>query len=86
MWEKFYKNYYVYYVLDKKLYARNVETRRSQAVQTGLDYLNKGRSAQSTMNLAQAVQLYGKGLEALEPWLFMDLTVEPARAFTMGFM
>ena len=51
------KNYYVYYVLDKKLYARNVETRRSQAVQTGLDYLNKGRSAQSTMNLAQAVQL-----------------------------
>lgn len=26
------------------------------------------------MNLSQAAQLYGKGLEAVEPWAFMDLT------------
>ena len=69
------KNYYVYYALDKKLYARNVETKRSVILQTAMDYLNKGRDAQHTMNLSQAVQLYGKGLEAVEPWLFMDLTV-----------
>lgn len=66
-------NYYVYYSLDKKVYARNSESRRKQVVQIGLDYLQKGREAESMMNLAQAVQLYGKGLEAVEPWVFMDL-------------
>lgn len=66
-------NYYVYYSLDKKVYARNLESRRKQVVQIGLDYLQKGREAESMMNLAQAVQLYGKGLEAVEPWVFMNL-------------
>lgn len=66
-------NYYVYYSLDKKVYTRNSESRRKQVVQIGLDYLQKGREAESMMNLAQAVQLYGKGLEAVEPWVFMDL-------------
>ena len=66
-------NYYVYYSLDKKVYARNSESRRKQVVQIGLDYLQKGREAESMMNLAQAVQLYGKGLEAVEPWVFMNL-------------
>lgn len=66
-------NYYVYYSLDKKVYARNSEARRKQVLQIGLDYLKKGQEAESMMNLAQAVQLYGKGLEAVEPWLFMDL-------------
>lgn len=66
-------NYYVCYSLDKKVYARNSESRRKQVVQIGLDYLQKGREAESMMNLAQAVQLYGKGLEAVEPWVFMNL-------------
>lgn len=66
-------NYYVYYSLDKKVYARNVESRRKQVIQIGLDYLQKGQEAENMMNLAQAVQLYGKGLEVVEPWLFMDL-------------
>lgn len=68
------KNYYVYYVLDKNTYAKKSEARRRQAVQVGMDYLTKGREAENTMNLSQAVQLYGKGLEAVEPWVFMDLT------------
>ena len=67
-------NYYVYYVLDKKVYARNSEVRKRQVLQTGLDYLQKGQEAESMMNLSQAVQLYGKGLEAVEAWVFMDLT------------
>jgi hypothetical protein len=66
-------SFYVYYVLDKKKYAKNSETRRKQAIQTGLDYLQKGQDAEASMNLALAVQLYAKGLEAVEPWVFMDL-------------
>ena len=48
--------YYVYYTLDKKVYARNAESRRNQALRTGLDYLRKGQDAEAAMNLAQAVQ------------------------------
>ena len=69
-------SYYVYYVLDKNTYAKKSEARRKQTVQTGMDYLKKGREAESTMNLSQAVQLYGKGLEAVEAWTFMDLTTQ----------
>ena len=67
------ENYYVYYSLDKKVFARNSESRRKQAIRMGMDYLKKGQEAEEMMNLAQAVQLYGKGLEAVEPWVFMDL-------------
>lgn len=67
------QSYYVYYTLDKKLYAQKAAERRNKVIQTGLDYLQKGRDAESTMNLSQAVQLYAKGLEAVEPWVFMDL-------------
>lgn len=68
--------YYVYYTLDKKVYARNAESRRNQALRTGLDYLRKGQDAEAAMNLAQAVQLYGRGLSAVEPWTFMDLVTD----------
>lgn len=67
------ENYYVYYSLDKKVFARNSESRRKQAIRMGMDYLKKGQEAEEMMNLAQAIQLYGKGLEAVEPWVFMDL-------------
>lgn len=66
--------YYVCYSLDKNVYARNAEKRRMQAISTGLDYLNKGREAESAMDLSGAVNLYAKGLEVVESWLFMDLT------------
>lgn len=66
--------YYVYYTLDKELHRKNSEERRRNAIKQGLDYLEKGNSAESMMNLTQALQLYGKGLEAVEPWLFMNLS------------
>lgn len=66
--------YYVYCTLNRELYKKNAEARRSEAVNKGKDYLLKGRAAQENMNLTQALLLYGKGLEAIEPWLFMDLT------------
>lgn len=68
------KAYYVYYILDKKLYAQKSKGRRNMAVQSGYDYLQKGNDAENSMNLSQAAQLYAKGLEVVEPWVFMDLT------------
>lgn len=68
------KAYYVYYILDKKLYAQKSKERRNMAVQSGYDYLQKGNDAENSMNLSQAAQLYAKGLEVVEPWVFMDLT------------
>ena len=67
------KSYYVCYSLNKNVYVRKAEERRKKAVQVGMDYLQKGQDAEDAMNLAQAVQLYAKGLEAVEPWAFMDL-------------
>lgn len=68
------KAYYVYYILDKKLYAQKSKERRNMAVQSGYDYLQKGNDAENSMNLSQAAQLYAKGLEVVEPWVFLDLT------------
>lgn len=68
------KTYYVYYVLNKKEHAKRFALRQSQVIETGLDYLNKGRNAESALNLSVAAQMYVKGLEAVEPWTFMDLT------------
>lgn len=66
--------YYVYYKLDKEVHKKNSDARRREAINRGVDYLKKGRSAEEQMNLTQAVQLYGKGLEAVEPWVFMNLS------------
>ena len=65
--------YYVYYTLDKKTFRRNAEKKREAAIATGLDYLEKGKAAERAMNLTQAAVLYGEGLKAVEPWMFMDL-------------
>lgn len=66
--------YYVCYSLNKEVYAKNAEKRRSQVAQQGLTYLINGLAAESSLNLPQALQLYAKGLEAVEAWTFMDLT------------
>ena len=68
------KTYYVYYVLNKKEYAKRSASRRSQVLESGMDYLNKGRNAEANMNLSVAAQMYAKGLETVESWTFMDLT------------
>ncbi len=66
--------YYVYYSLNKALHAKNAEKRRKQAIATGLDCLNKGLIEEANMNLAHAAALYIKGIEAVQPWAFMDLS------------
>ncbi len=66
--------YYVYYSLNKSVYAKNAEKRRKQAVSVGLDYLYKGQTEEANMNLSQAASMYIKGIEAVQPWAFMDLS------------
>ncbi len=66
--------YYVYYTLNKATYQKKTAAKRTAAIRTGMDYLHKGRDAEAMMNLVQAAQLYCKGLEAVEPWMFMELT------------
>ena len=67
-------SYYVYFSLDKEVYQKNAEIRRQRAIRTGKDYLTKAKAAEQKMDLSQALVLYSKGLESIQPWLFMDLS------------
>ena len=69
------RNYYVLYTLSKKTYQANVEERRRQVASTGYHFLLEGERAESIMDLPRAVELYAKGLQQVEPWLFLDLEV-----------
>lgn len=66
--------YYVYYTLDKGLYSRKYEEKQTKTVNTALQYLENGKHAEQSQSLAEAALLYAKGLETVEPWLFMDLS------------
>lgn len=68
--------YYVYYTLNKEQHKKNTQKRKQEAISKGLDFLTKGNAAEEAMNLTQAIQLYGKGLEAVEPWLFLNLSAK----------
>lgn len=68
------RNYYVYYSLNKATYENITQKHKRAAISTGLDYYNKARKALESNSLVTAVQLLGKGLEAVSPWLFMDLS------------
>ena len=66
-------HYYVYYELDKKKYEKFVEEQKKKGVALGLDYYSKGRAAELSHSYVNAVKLYAKGLEAIEPYLYLDL-------------
>ena len=66
-------HYYVYYELDKKKYEKFVEEQKKKGVALGLDYYSKGRAAEASNSYLNAVKLYAKGLEAIEPYLYLDL-------------
>lgn len=69
-------HYYVYYELDKKKYEKFVESEKKKGVSLGLDYYAKGRDAEASHSYVNAVKLYAKGLEAIEPYLYLDLTTK----------
>lgn len=66
-------HYYVYYELDKKKYEKHVESQKKKGTELGLDYYSKGRMAEASHSYVNAVKLYAKGLEAIEPYLYLDL-------------
>ena len=66
-------HYYVYYELDKKKYEKFVADQKKKGTALGLDYYSKGRAAEASHAYVNAVKLYAKGLEAIEPYLYLDL-------------
>lgn len=69
-------HYYVYYELDKKKYEKFVAAQKKKGTDLGLDYYTKGRMAEATHSYVNAVKLYAKGLEAIEPYLYLDLEAQ----------
>lgn len=66
-------HYYVYYELDKKKYEKFVADQKRKGIQLGLDYYSKGRAAEAGHAYLNAVKLYAQGIEAIEPYLYLDL-------------
>lgn len=69
-------HYYVYYELDIKKYDKYVADQKKKGIELGLDYLNKGKEAEASHSYLNAVKLYAQGLEAIEPYLYLDLKVK----------
>ena len=68
--------YYVYYELDKKKYEKFIDEQKKKGTALGLDYYTKGRVAEASHSYVNAVKLYAKGLEAIEPYLYLDLSAK----------
>lgn len=66
--------YWVYYELNRFDYEEYMEARRQKAIQLGFDFWYKGRAALQQGELMSAIELFSKGLEAIEPALNQDLT------------
>ena len=68
------KNYYVCYRLEKTTYKDHLRSKSEEIAQIGYNYLQQARQAESNGNLETAISIYQKGLEAVEDWLFLDLS------------
>lgn len=66
--------YWVYYELNRFDYEEYMEARRQKAIQLGFDFWYKGKAALQQGVLMTAIELFSKGLEAIEPALNQDLT------------
>ncbi len=68
--------HYVYFELDKKKYEKLMKAKKERAVSVGLDWYVKGKNAEALNNFAGAAQLFANGLQAVEPYLYLDLKAE----------
>lgn len=66
--------YWVYYQLNKFDYEEYIEKRREQAIKQGFDYWYKGQVALQQGDLMPAIELFVKGLEAIQPAINDELT------------
>lgn len=70
------KTYYVKYILERKAYAWLLEKRRTTAINEGMAALRQGRAALASGSLVTAIQTISKGLDAVTPWTFLDLSAK----------
>lgn len=68
------KNYYVCYRLDKGEYSAKREAKSQEIAKSAYEYLQQAQKAEGEGNLLTAIKYYQKGLEIVEPWLFLNLS------------
>lgn len=68
------KKYYVCYRLNKEEYKAKVKAKSIEIARSAYEYLQQARDAEAKGNLTSAITYYQKGLEIVEPWLFLDLS------------
>ena len=68
------KKYYVCYRLNKDEYKAKVRAKSQEVAKSAYEYLQQAREAEADGNLTSAIGSYQKGLEVVEPWLFLDLS------------
>lgn len=68
------KKYYVCYRLNKDEYKAKTKAKSQEVAKSAYEYLLQARGAEAEGNLTSAIGYYQKGLENIEPWLFLDLS------------
>lgn len=64
---------FVCYQLDKETYQRNKAKKEKEIADAGYGYLKEAQNALDNGDLFRSLTFYEKGLEVVEPWLFLDL-------------
>lgn len=65
--------YWVYYELNRADYDKYMEARRQKAIQNGFDFWYKGHVTMEQGDLMTAIELFSKGMEAIEPAINQEL-------------
>lgn len=65
--------YWVYYQLDKKKYEEFTAKRKAEAISKGYDFWARGSQLINSGNLYSAIDMYCKGLDAIEPVMNEEL-------------
>lgn len=68
------KKYYVCFRLNKEEYKAKVKAKSHEIAKSAYEYLQQARDVEEKGNLTSAIMCYQKGLEVVEPWLFLDLS------------
>ena len=70
--------YYVCYKLDKQVYRRNREKKEREISSKAFSFLQQAQQASQRGELMRSLTYYEKGLQEVEPWLFLDLRMNNA--------
>lgn len=75
--------YYIYYRLNKATYQQKKQMKKNQAMSSANDFLQKGKDAEAVANIPAAMDLYIRGLFALQDYWneVNEYTAESGRVF-----